>query len=201
MMINNNLGGVPGPDGRQPRSHRWQETEADSGSSLNDVIRGNRRRRRPPTCHRCGRRRLRGLRRARPGRSRPDQGPRGHRPAAGRSGPELQSDVNAPQPDVDPASAVSGARPSPRSPPAGGARRSARSGAKATSARRCRQRLVHGSRRQRRHRRRPGAARAHQRPHRSCAPRPRSGSTDLGARGPVPARCSGDLVGPTLRRT
>ena len=66
MAINNNLVGVPIQV--VVNRDRWQETEADSGSAFNDVIRGT-------TTSRRDRRRWRvhRLRRARPGRRRPDR--------------------------------------------------------------------------------------------------------------------------------
>ena len=76
MMINNNLGGLPIQV--VVNRDRWQETEADSGSAFNDVIKGTDGVLAPPEAHR--RWRVPGLRRDRPGRPRPDLRPR--QPAA-----------------------------------------------------------------------------------------------------------------------
>ena len=68
MMINNNLGGLPIQ--LVVNRDRWQETEADSGGPLNDTSRAT------TACWRREadrQRRLRRLRRPRPGRCRPDQ--------------------------------------------------------------------------------------------------------------------------------
>ena len=69
MEINNNLVGVPIQV--VVNRDRWQETEADSGSAFNDIIKGTSV---APEHHR--RRRVHRLRRPRPGRCRPDQRPR-----------------------------------------------------------------------------------------------------------------------------
>ncbi len=66
MEINNNLVGVPIQV--VVNRDRWQETEADSGSAFNDVIRGT-----EDVPERDRRRRLHRLRRARPRRRRPDR--------------------------------------------------------------------------------------------------------------------------------
>ena len=106
MMINNNLGGVPIQV--VVNRDRWQETEADSGSSFNDVIMGNDGVVGLPRVIGAGGGgfsgcdvldqaaldRIKGLAAI------------VRRPAG--QGPTLQSDVNAPQPDVDPALSVSG---------------------------------------------------------------------------------------------
>ena len=70
MEINNNLVGVPIQV--VVNRDRWQETEADSGSAFNDVIKGTEDA--PEHRRRC---RLHRLRRARPGRRRPHRRPRG----------------------------------------------------------------------------------------------------------------------------
>jgi Ca2+-binding RTX toxin-like protein len=106
MMINNNLGGVPIQV--VVNRDRWQETEADSGSSFNDVIMGDGGVVGLPRVIGAGGGgfsgcdvldqaaldRIKGLAAI------------VRRPAG--QGPTLQSDVNAPQPDVDPALSVSG---------------------------------------------------------------------------------------------
>ena len=67
MAINNFLVGVPIQV--VVNRDRWQETEADSGSAFNDTIRGTN-----DIPERGRRSRVHRLRRARPGRGRPDQG-------------------------------------------------------------------------------------------------------------------------------
>ena len=73
LEINNQLAGLPLPV--VVNRDRWQETEADSGGPLNDLIKGD------DTDARDGRRgRVHRLRRPRPGRPRPDHGPGPDRP-------------------------------------------------------------------------------------------------------------------------
>ena len=138
MKINQQLAGLPIQV--VVNRDRWQETEADSGSTFNDVIRGDDMR------ARSGRRRLHRLRRPRPGRRRP------HRRAR-----QLRDDVpDAAAADVRRIAAAGTARSSAaehRRPVA------ERLGRGQHPARRWRQRPHRGSWQRRHHRRRPRPAR------------------------------------------
>ena len=80
MEINNNLLNLPIQV--VVNRDRWQETEADSGSPFNDIIKGD-----DVVPSRRRRRRLHRLRRPRPGGPGPDPRPRPARPAADRARP------------------------------------------------------------------------------------------------------------------